>query len=396
MKMKIIRIMRKSLIGIVLLGMLLLLSSCWDRREINDVAFVLASAIDKEGDNIRVSVLIPLPGNMGGTGSGGGGGSGGQKPFAIKTDTGKTVREAVSKLQFRLPRHLFFGHRRVIIIGEDLAKQEGILTMIDAVTRTPENRLTAFIAISEGKAVDLLNADTRLERFSAESMRELLQSDASVRVSLKDVISKVIAVGNDAFFPYMEKVKTKIKGQEAEDILIEGFALTHDGKMKGVLNGNAAIGLRLLNHQFRSYDETFNDEGNYLTIAINQADVSIKPVMTNGTLSFRIHSTVKASVNEDRNLDRNYDDYKQRRQIELIVQQRVIDNIKLAIANMQRANSDAIGFGLYVHRAFPQLWTKQYRDEWETIFRETKFEVTATANLFRLGMSGENLGRKDQ
>ncbi|MGO4108327.1 Ger(x)C family spore germination protein [Paenibacillus sp. YAF4_2] len=394
--MKIIRILRNSLIGIVLLGMLLLLSGCWDRREINDVAFVLASAIDKEGDNIRVSVLIPLPGNMGGTGSGGGGGSGGQKPFAIKTETGKTVREAVSKLQYRLPRHLFFGHRRVIVIGEELARQDGVSTIIDAVTRIPENRLTAFIAITEGKAVDVLNADTRLERFSAESMRELLQSDASVRVSLKDVINKIIAVGNDAFFPYVEKVKTKIKGQEAEDVNIEGFVLTHNGKMKGVVKGNAAIGLRLLNRQFRKYDETFNDEGNYLTIAINEADVRIKPVLKNGKLAFRIHSMVKASINEDRNLDRNYDDYKQRRQIEQMVQQQVVNNIKLAIENMQRTNCDAIGFGLYAYRAYPQLWTNEYRKEWETIFKETEFEVTATTNLFRLGMSSENLGRKDQ
>lgn len=394
--MKIIRILRKAILGAVLVGMLLLLPGCWDRREINDVAFVLASAIDKEGDNIRVSVLIPLPGNMGGSGSGGGGGSGGQKPYAIKTETGKTIREAVSKLQYRLPRHLFFGHRRVIVIGEDLARSEGVSTIIDAVTRMPENRLTAFIAISQGNAVDVLNADTRLERFSAESMRELLQSEASVRVSLKDIISKVIAIGEDAFFPYVEKVKTKIKGQEAEDVLIEGFVLTHDGKMKGVVKGNAAIGLRLLNRQFRKYDETFNDEGNYLTVAINQADVNIKPVLKDGKLTFRIHSMVKASINEDRNLDRNYDDYKQRRQIEQMVQQRVVDNIKLALANMQRTNSDAIGFGLYVYRAYPQIWTKQYRKEWGTLFRETEFEVTATANLFRLGMSSENLGRKDQ
>ncbi|GLX68868.1 Ger(x)C family spore germination protein [Paenibacillus glycanilyticus] len=375
-------------------GMLLLLTTgCWDRREINDVAFVLASAIDREGDHIRVSVLIPLPGNMGS--SGGGGGSGGQKPFSIKTETGQTIREAVSKLQFRLPRHLFFGHRRVIIIGEELARTEGVSSVIDAITRTPENRLTAFIAISKGKALDVLNADTRLERFSAESMRELLQSEASVRVSVKDVTSQIIAVGEDAFFPYVEKVKTKIKGVEAEDVLIEGFVLTHDGKMTGVAKGDSAIGIRLLNQHFRKYDETINDEGNYITVAINQATVDIKPEIRNGQITFRIHSMVKASVNEDRNLERNYDDYAQRKQIEDMVATRVVQNINKALDNMQRSNSDAAGFGLRIYRAYPQVWTKQYRKDWVTIFPQVKFEVTATANLFRLGMSSENLGRKD-
>ncbi|ACT03922.1 Ger(x)C family spore germination protein [Paenibacillus sp. JDR-2] len=391
--MKIITLWRVVSIS-VCVGMLLTLTGCWDRREINDVAFVLASAIDKEDDSFRVSVLIPLPGNMGSMG--GGGGSGGQKPFAIKTETGKTVREAVSKLQFRLPRHLFFGHRRVIIIGEELARTEGVETVIDALTRTPENRLTAFIAITKGKAVDVLNADTRLERFSAESMRELLQSEASVRISVKDIISKIIAVGEDAFFPYVEKVQTKIKGSEAEDVLIEGFALTHDGKMTGVAKGSTAIGVRLLNQQFRKYDETFSDQGNYLTVSINEAKVSIKPIIQNDNITFRIHSKVKVSVNEDRNLNRNYDDYEQRKQIEQIVTKRVVEDIKLALDSMQRTNCDAVGFGLHVYRDYPHMWTKQYRKDWETIFPKVKFEVSATANLYRFGMTSENLGRKDQ
>ena len=63
----------------------LVLSGCWDRREINDVAFVLASSIDKENDLYRVSILIPLPGNMGG-GGGGGGGTGGVEPYTIETE----------------------------------------------------------------------------------------------------------------------------------------------------------------------------------------------------------------------------------------------------------------------------------------------------------------------
>ncbi|WP_336785201.1 Ger(x)C family spore germination protein [Paenibacillus sp. MMO-177] len=379
----------------VCVGMLLTLTGCWDRREINDVAFVLASAIDKEDDHFRVSVLIPLPGNMGST-AGGGGGSGGQKPYAIKTETGKTVREAVSKMQFRLPRHLFFGHRRVIIIGEELARTEGVESVIDALTRTPENRLTAFIAITKGKAMDVLNADTRLERFSAESMRELLQSEASVRITVKDIVTKIIVTGEDAFFPYIEKVKTRIKGSEAEDVLIEGFVLTDDGKMTGIAKGSAAIGLRLLNQQFRKYDETFNDQGNYITVSINEARVSIKPIIQNGNLTFRIHSKVKASVNEDRNMNRNYDDYEQRKQIERMVTNRAIEDIKLALESMQRSNCDAVGFGLHVYREYPQTWTKQYRKDWKKIFPQVKFEVTADANLFRFGMTSENLGRKDQ
>ncbi|WP_435164817.1 Ger(x)C family spore germination protein [Paenibacillus glycanilyticus] len=380
-------------LSVICLAVLLLLTGCWDRREINDVAFVLAGGADKEGDLIRISVLIPLTGNMGNTG--GGGGSGGQKSFTIKTETGKTVSEAVSKLQYRLPRHLFFGHRRVIIIGEELARTEGIETVIDAITRTPEKRLSTFIAVSEGKAIDLLNANTRIERFSAESIREQLQSETTARINLKEAVCKLITVGEDVFLPYVQKVKTNIKGQGSEDIRSEGFVLFHDGKMTGKLEGASAIGFRLLNQSVRDYDETLHLDGNYLTVTINHAIISIKPIVKNGELSYRIHSKVKASISEDKNQERNYDYSEQRKRIEQSIAQNIVHNINLALKEMQQNNSDAIGFGLKAYLAYPQIWTKTYRKDWDEIFPKIKFEVAAEANLFRLGMSSENLGRKD-
>ncbi|WP_435163039.1 Ger(x)C family spore germination protein [Paenibacillus glycanilyticus] len=373
--------------------MLLVLTSCWDRREVNDVAFVLAGGADKEGESIRISVLIPLTGNMGTTG--GGGGSGGQKPYTIKTESGKTVSDAVSKLQHRLPRHLFFGHRRVIIIGEELARTEGIEAVIDAVTRTPEKRLTTFIAVSEGRALDLLNADTRIERFSAETIREQLQSETSSRINLKEAIYQLINVGQDAFLPYVQKVKTNIEGQESEEIRSDGFVLFHNGKMTGKLEGNSALGFRLLNQSIRDYDETIHSNGSYLTVTINHAKISIKPILKNDELSYRIHSQVKVSISEDQNQERNYDYSGQRSRIEQSIAQHVVDNINLTINTMQQNNSDAMGFGLQAYRTYPKIWTTKYRKDWNEIFPKIKFEVTAEANLFRLGMSSENMGRKD-
>ncbi|NIK21719.1 Ger(x)C family spore germination protein [Paenibacillus lupini] len=390
--MKIKNLSRAISISIIWV-ILLMLTGCWDRREINDVAFVLAGGADKEGDNIRISVLIPLTGNMGD--SGGGGGSGGQKPYSIKTETGKTVSEAVSKLQSRLSRHLFFGHRRVIIVGEELARTGGIETVIDAITRTPEKRLSTFIAVSEGSALDMLNADTRLERFSAESMREELQSETSAGINLKEILYKLISIGDDAYFPYVQKVKTKIEGQESEDIRSDGFVLFHNGRMTGELTGNSALGFRLLNQSIRNYDETINIDGSYLTVSINQAKISIKPIVKNEELSYRIHSRVKVSIREDKNLERNYSYSEQRYQIEQSIAQHVVDNINLAINKMQQNNSDAIGFGLQAYRAYPKIWTTKYRKDWDELFPKIKFEVTGEANVFRLGMSSENLGKKD-
>src|SRR5690606_14741135 len=103
---------------------------CWDRIEINDVAFVLATALDKEDDgSYRYSALIPLPGQMGGT-QGGGGGTGGSGPYYIESEVGRNFSDAQNKLQKRMARNIFHDHRRVIVISEAIA-EESLLPLFD-------------------------------------------------------------------------------------------------------------------------------------------------------------------------------------------------------------------------------------------------------------------------
>ncbi|MFF2482977.1 Ger(x)C family spore germination protein [Paenibacillus sp. NPDC058071] len=380
----------------LLLSSALLLSGCWDRREINDVAFVLGSGIDLTDDGkYLVSVLIPLPGNIGGAVSLGGGG-GGQKPFTIKIEEGESIKEAIDIMQNSLPRTLFFGHRRILVIGEKLARTVGASPIIDAVTRLPENRLTAFVAVAKGSALDILNADVRLERFSVESLRELMQSEAIVRVSLKDITSKVDVIGTEAFLPYLIKKTTKIKGQEADDIDIAGFALTQGGMMKAVARNGEANGIRLLSGRFRPYRDSIKDEnGNKVMLGINKAIVKVKPQLANGKLIYRIQTQMQISINEDMDTNRNYDDIGQRRAIEELFEQKAKSDITRSIALMQKYNCDVIAFGLYAYRAYPDKWEQDWRAKWGEMFPNCEFDVQVRANLFRIGMNRENLAKKE-
>ncbi|WKL04167.1 hypothetical protein Q0F98_13830 [Paenibacillus amylolyticus] len=67
-------LIRKFHAALMLLLCTLFIAGCWDRKEINDIAFVIGVAVDKEDDNYRSSLQIALPGQSGTTGSSGGGG----------------------------------------------------------------------------------------------------------------------------------------------------------------------------------------------------------------------------------------------------------------------------------------------------------------------------------
>lgn len=106
-----------------------LLSGCWDRIEINDLAIVLATGIDYEDGKVQLTsqIFIPRKASAGDSSGSGGSPSG---VTMIRTAEGRTIAEALNRLQRKVPRNMFWGHCEVIIISEQAGKR-GIREYID-------------------------------------------------------------------------------------------------------------------------------------------------------------------------------------------------------------------------------------------------------------------------
>ena len=121
--------------------------------EVNDLALILAAGMDKgKKNNIELSALIFIP----------------QAPNKVDKDLGcrvevsssqsfvrsaegKTVAEAMTRLQEALTREIFWGQNEVLLIGDELAK-EGISDQIDFWMRHSKPRIRADVFVSKGKA----------------------------------------------------------------------------------------------------------------------------------------------------------------------------------------------------------------------------------------------------
>ncbi|WP_231571157.1 Ger(x)C family spore germination protein [Gordoniibacillus kamchatkensis] len=171
-----------------------LLSGCWDRQEIEQRAVVLGVGIDvaseqtvnkNEGEvshlrgsfpepetgNIRVTMQIAVPGRIplgpGVSGSGGGGGgAGGQNTVWVVDGFGQTINDALNNMQQSVALPLFYGHLRVIVISEAVAKK-GIQNLNDFLRRNPEIRRMTWMVVSRGKAAEVM----RLRRSSSVCRR---------------------------------------------------------------------------------------------------------------------------------------------------------------------------------------------------------------------------------
>lgn len=383
--------MRKALTRLPLLMLaLLFLSGCWDRTEINDLAFILTTAIDLEEDgSIRYSVLVPLPGSMGGA-SGGGGGTAGDKTYYIDSEVGDTFRSAQAKLQKRMSRRMFLAHRRTLVVGEEFAKR-GIRDLFDATARTPESRMSTYLIVSKGKAYDLLQANPQFEMFPSEAIRELAKAKSVINMNIKDIALSLSTPGSDPVVVYLGVKKSEEGAKPSNEIEFIGYSQFRDDKMIGTLEGNSAIGLALLkNESVISHVTVPIEEKKKITASIFEIRSRIKTKHTGGRLTFDIKVDTKSKVVEST----DYYDLSQKKNIdkaEQLITAQLKDCIEEALKKMVNKQADAASFGAHLWRAYPRLWKQTYEKDWPKGFQEAKFQIHVNNTLSETGLIYENV-----
>ncbi|MEH7748363.1 hypothetical protein V7659_25610 [Neobacillus drentensis] len=101
---------------LIVLITVFLLTGCWNRIEVNDIAIVTAIGLDLVEDNmIRLTLQVAIPTKLGPTGGSSGGGK--ERSTFVISEKGVTVSEAYRNLQMKLSRRVFFSQSRVLLIG---------------------------------------------------------------------------------------------------------------------------------------------------------------------------------------------------------------------------------------------------------------------------------------
>lgn len=382
----------KRILLIGMAGLCLLITGCWDRTEINDIAIIIATGVDKEEDGqYRITVQLPLPGQMGTT-SGGGGGTGGDLSYYIDSETGRTFAEASENLQARMSRALFSAHRRVLVVGESLAREDGISSIFDLAIRMPENRLTSYLIVAKGQAWELMQAQPKFERFSGEAMRELVHAPGMIRTNLKDIAQAMNTPGSDAIAVYMEVKESQKSLQPSEELEVIGYAQFKNDKMVDYFDRDSASGLMLL-RKWEGQRMTFKWRDNYVTVHIQAVHLRIDPQFENGRLKYNVSLRVEGNVIEDL----TQVDLRQQANIQDL-NEKVAEEIEKAVRNciqkIVKNRADSVGFGKILSREYPRLWVEQYKEIWPEPLKDAEFTVNVFCEVERIGRTTTNISKK--
>lgn len=366
-----------------------LLTGCWDRTEVNDLAFVMASAVDlEESGEYRVSVQLPLAGQLGGA-KGGGGGSGGTTPYYIDSETGSTLSEATAKLQKRMAREMFFGHRRVILVGERLARQ-GLHEVFDSIARNPQSRLTTFLVVTHGKASELLNTEPKMERFSGEAIRELAKSRRITPVTIKDISLMMGGLGSDPVIIYMQAAKNQVGKSKSNEAMIDGYAQFREDKLVHVLRDDAIMGLSMLRGNFRKLPMTVPRSGaSPFALVVDSGQLRIKPVFRDDRIIAEVSIEATAFLQEDQQFE-DSSRTEVLRQLEEAMAGKIKNAVSEVMDSMKTYRTDTIALGKLIHRRYPARW-KELRADWRSELARLEYRVEVKANIGNIGLVSDNI-----
>lgn len=389
---------KKTVIAISLL-LSLFLPGCWSRTEIESLAIVGGLGVDvvEQGgqEKFLLTTTIIRPALAGGGAEAGGGGQG--KPIYWRVSSlGDTMAEAERNLNLRIPRRIFYGHLRFVLVSEKVSRQ-GLADIFDYLHRNMRIRPRVMVLMTPQKAADELVKTSELETTIARQLEEmeriaLARATKAVIMDLSETTSEIITPGLDPLVAKLTSVESP--PTEPGGNPVEIFRLTGGGafqidkfvgwmdpeEIRGVLlaTGQAKTGpfsVRVHPHRTKDVSIMMTRGLGKITVETNGQEVTANIEMkVEGDLS-EYHETDEIATDEGiKLLDKKFAE---------AVEEEVMRSVKKA----QKLKSDVFGFGAELHRSNPEEW-KKLEKNWYEIFPKIKVKTKIAAHVRRTGMIG--------
>ncbi len=374
---------------------ILILSGCWNSRELNEIGIAVGLGIDKTDDGqVLVTVQLVNPAEISAKQSGGA-----RAPIVTYQEKGDTVFEALRRMTKTVPRKTFFPHLRMLVIGEELAK-EGIATSLDLLERDQEFRPDFYVVIAKDhEAQDILDLLVPVEKITAQNLFTKLETSAKVwapTVALKfgNLLNEFTSEGKQPVLSGVQIKGDEIAGKSMENLQTGDPATRLQYTNLAVFKGDRLKGW---------FDEPQSKGYNYITGNVSSTIVNV-PCKDKGSVSIEILRTkakVNGKIKDDQpiinvhleavgnvgevecpiNLQKSETIKQLENQTEKDIKEKINSSISAAQKEFQL---DIFGFGEVIHRKDPSYWSKAKTD-WDNIFSEIKVNVHVKAQIRQTG-----------
>lgn len=365
-----------------LLTSMLFITSCWDSRDIEELAMVVGMGIDQlDSDEYIVTLQIARP-DLLAQGQDGGGVNDVAAVWVL-TVRGSSIFQAVNNARDQSPRDIFFGHTQLLVLGEDMAKR-GVGPVLDYIQREINMRRTIWVAVAHGEAKNIMEAQPSLAPIPAVGVVGTLGLQQAYSqgfpIRFGDFITQIAVPTAGAIAPIVQLVKNVPEDEEAEEQEIKRTAVFQEDKLIGTLDEIETKGLMWLNGQIE--DATIQvqdpvDDQYHVNLDIVRARVDKRAVVKDEKLVLQVRVTSEgrfASQTGPHDLTTPANIKSIERSMATVIEERM----KSAMKKSQQLNVDIVEGGVRVSKDLPRVW-KELEGDWDHYFPQMELEVAVRA-----------------
>lgn len=392
--------MKRLLLGVFII---LILTGCWNRRELNEMAITYGLGIDKDGDDFVVTAQVINPEQVS---SQKGGGGAIKSPVILHEEKDKTVLGAIRKLSRTASRKIYVAHLYILVFGENFAK-EGIGDALDLIVRDQEFRTDFYVFIAKGStARDILATATPFAVSPAQEIYDRLHyanrhHNPAKATDIRDLISKTTAEGIVPVVPSLlfEESTTGLN-QESSDAFVPepplptgNLAVFDRDQLVGWLNEEQADTFNTITNNIKHAASYFLcKEDQYGAIESTHVKAILKPEFkTSPKMNVKIKLVGKIT---ELDCDQLTTTPREIRELEKIIARYLEERYTNHVKEIQEdIGVDIFGFGREFFRKKPQAW-KKLKNSWSDIFSQLEVKVNVEVQITGTGATDDSYLRR--
>lgn len=380
--------------------MVLILSGCWDHRELSEITVVVGMAVDK-GDDEKYTLTVEainakeLSDKT----------ASGFAPSVIFTLKGETLAELTQKMNVGISKNLIYSHMKVLVIGEEVLR-EGMLDFLDFLERNREIRDDFnIVAARNVKAADILKVTYLAQKSSSLKLHTQLHSfvqswggDPNIR--LNDIIKAYTSPGRRGVLAALtikgdpkkgNSVDNMKKGAPAAMVVVNSLAILKNDKLLDFLPlDDVRSYLWITNNLDKTVLTVGCSKDKSLGIRIFNTKTKSKASLVKGRAVINLKVRGEAYIDSSQCKDdlTQIDTFIK---YEKLTEKEIKKKLEVSIHKLQKEYSaDIFGFGELLYRQDYKNF-KQIEKNWDEYFKDAIVNVDVKVKLRRSGVRTKSL-----
>lgn len=352
----------------------ILITGCWNYREIDKLAIVAGVAVDK-GTTSKYKLTVEIAKTTGGRET--------KTMSKVITTEGNTMFDAARNGISLTGLRLYWSHSKVIILSKEIAG-EGITKIIDWYIRDSETREDVYILISEeATAKEILLGQGTIEDIKSIALGEMIKNQESLS---KAPVIDVLQFEIESKTKGMSTIIPAVKLKQADGKIvpqINGTAIIKDDKPAGFLSGEETKDLLFIRNEVKGgmlVETPGNDASTPVSLEIFKSKTKVTPAVHGKDIEINLNVDTIVSIDEIEG-SKNYIDEDGRKKLEQYAESALKERIESLIKKIQSEyDADVFKFGTKLKEDNIKVWNS-VSNNWEEIFKDLKVNVKTRVHI---------------